>query len=301
VNIFGELSTSLNITGGSQQNVAPVNTGTGSGAAGQSLNLLDSTPSPSSPDILTLPPSHTPTFGDASTVSSSHTPLRQTTSTVAPRSMVETEDRLLVNIFTEAPQGAGGAGQSLNILDFTPSPSSPDLLRTLPPSHTPTFGDASTASSSHPLIRQTTSTTVAPHPSATIVQQTKDGLNPLDRRLQHPQPVPSTYDGIDSLSQRQSTSPPPQQQVSSLKLWPRPIMAPTNSHNIRQRPPTYPAPHMVYNPLPRAPESFLGPDPAHPRGPQPWTRWVQSRPFASGHRSNSWTHHSSRRRNPSHV
>ena len=153
-------------------------------------------------------------------------------------------------------------------------------------------------------IRQTTlSPTVSPplparQGYAATIQQTSDGLDPLD--LIHPQPVPSTYDGVGSFIEQQTTPPPHQQPVGTHVLWPGPHILPANSHNIRQRPPIFPAPHMVYNPQPRAPELFLGLDPAHPRRPQPWTRWVQGQQPSAGHRSNSWTH-PSRRRNPSHV
>ena len=270
--------------------------------------------------------------------------------------MVEIEDRLLVNIFTEVPlasqgevstsvntnQGAeqnvaavvsatvsGEAEQSLNQFDSTTPPSSPYILVTVPRPYTPMYGASasnliSTASTSHAQgimqipqgdpqtatvyvpIRQTTPTpAVSPQLPArqgysSTIQQTSDGLDPLDHRLQHPQPQPSTFDGINPSSKQQATPPPPQRPVGTHPLWPRPTIVPANSYNIRQRSPIFPAPHMMYNPQPRNPESFLGPDPAHPRGPQPQTRWVQGQQPFAGHRSNSWTH-PSRRRNPSHL
>jgi len=270
--------------------------------------------------------------------------------------MVEIEDRLLVNIFTEVPltsQGevstgvntnpgdeqnmatvvpanvvAGEAEKSLNSFDSTTLPSPSYVLVTVPrhntpmsgaiasseiptgsSSHAPSQGIAPTPQGSPPTatvyvpIRQTTPTVSPPLPArqgyAPTIQQTRDGMDPLDRRPQHLQPVPSTYDGIDSFIEQQTTPPPPQRPINTHVLWPRPNIVAANSHNIRQRPPILPSPHMVYNPQPRNPESFLGPDPAHPRGPQPWSRWIQGQPSA-GHLSNSWTH-PSRRRNPSHL
>ena len=148
-------------------------------------------------------------------------------------------------------------------------------------------------------ISQTTSTVSPQLPSrqdfVPTTQQTKDGLDPLDRSLQLPQPVPSTLDGSDSSSQRRTTSPPQQ----PLNSWPRPTIALTNSHNLRRRPPIFSALH-INNPQRRSPESFLVADPTHPHGRQPWSwlRGVQNRPNAA-HRFNSWTH-SSQRRSPSH-
>ena len=270
--------------------------------------------------------------------------------------MVEIEDRLLVNIFTEVPltsQGevstgvntnpgdeqnmatvvpanvvAGEAEKSLNSFDSTTLPSPSYVLVTVPrhntpmsgaiassniptgsSSHAPSQGIAPTPQGSPPTatvyvpIRQTTPTVSPPLPArqgyAPTIQQTRDGMDPLDRRPQHLQPVPSTYDGIDSFIEQQTTPPPPRLPINTHVLWPRPNIVAANSHNIRQRPPILASPHMMYNPQPRAPEMFLGPDPAHPRGPQPWSRWIQGQPSA-GHFSNSWTH-PSRRRNPSHL
>ena len=149
-------------------------------------------------------------------------------------------------------------------------------------------------------ISQTTST-VSPQllsrqDFVPTIQQTKDGLDPLDRSLQLPQPVPSTLDGSDSSSQRRTTSPPQQ----PLNSWPRPTIALTNSHNLRRRPPIFSALH-INNPQRRSPESLLVAEPVHPRGRHPWSwlRGVQNR-LNAAHRSDSWTH-SSQRRSPSHL
>jgi len=256
----GEVSTNLNMTGDPEQDVSPVETR--AEAAGQALNLLDSTPSPPSPGTLTaLPLPLTPIFGasDGSTAPSPHTHLKG------------------IDPMQDNHKGQGHLAVTASILpggsQTEPMPAS---------------------------ISQTTSTLSPQLPSrqdsVPTMPQTIGGLDPLDSHLQHPHPVPSTFNG-------QTTSSP--QQPIDLHMHnaqPRPTISPIKWHNNRQRLPFFSAPHMAFNPPPRISESFLGADPAHPRGgrqPWSWMKWVQDRPIAPRH-PNSWTH-SSQRRDPSHL
>ena len=212
--------------------------------------------------------------------------------------IVEAQGSELPEVLTETPPGVHGeASTSVNTVVAVQQnvvPAVPDIdgVQSLDPStSTPSPPRPGTPAILPLPPSRPTSPTVSPQVPegqgyASIIQQTKDGLDPLDHRLQHPQQVPSTYDGVDSLMQ--TTLPPPA--VPHYPWHIRPNIPPANAH-IRRAPPIFQAqaPLLVHKPHPRKPESFLGPDPAHPRGPQPWSRWVQRHPSAGHHHST--THH----------